>query len=193
MELSSVNRVDPSCSHPINNELNYFCFFQDNLTHPSDAEDTLLSSDHHQKKEDLVALSLFCTFRVKIAVQATMQKRPQSHDGSTRFTEDNSTYPAGKCLPLHNLNFFLSFSILVYNNTIISLRLIVYYLIIANSALCPSFAIYQTIYDSPLRDNCKIVEVLNDQNLFTESNLDDSFSGYVRWSFLRRSCSCSVS
>ena len=37
VELSSVNRVDPSCSHPINNELNYFCFFQDNFTHYSDA------------------------------------------------------------------------------------------------------------------------------------------------------------
>ena len=24
-----------------------------------------------------------------------MQKRAQSHDGSTRFTEDNFTYPAG--------------------------------------------------------------------------------------------------
>ena len=47
--------------------------------------------------------------------------------------------------------FFRSFSILVYNNTIISLRLIVYYLIIANS-----FASYQTINDSPSRDNCKI-------------------------------------
>ena len=46
-------------------------------------------------------------------------------------------------------NFFSrSFSILVYNNTIISLKLIVYYLIIVNSRLRPSFAIYQTIYDS---------------------------------------------
>ena len=53
-------------------------------------------------------------------------------------------------------NFVPSFSILVYNNTIISLRLIVYYLIIANSGLCPSFAIYQTIYDSHSRDNCKL-------------------------------------
>ena len=40
-----------------------------------------------------------------------MQKRPQSHDGSTRFTEDNSTYPAGKCLPLHNLNFFVTLGV----------------------------------------------------------------------------------
>ena len=39
--------------------------------------------------------------------KATKQKRPQSHDGSTRFTEDNSTYPAGKCLPLHNLKFYV--------------------------------------------------------------------------------------
>ena len=39
--------------------------------------------------------------------------------------------------------FFRSFSILVYNNTIISLRLIVYYLIIANSGLRPSLAIRQ--------------------------------------------------
>ena len=53
-------------------------------------------------------------------------------------------------------NFFRSFSVLVYNNTIISLRLIVYYLIVANSGLCPSFAFYQTIYDSPPRDNCKL-------------------------------------
>ena len=53
-------------------------------------------------------------------------------------------------------NFFRSFSILVYNNTIVSLRLIVYYLIIANSGLRPSFPIYQTIYDSPSRDNCKL-------------------------------------
>ena len=67
---------------------------------------TQLSSDHPQKKEDLVASSLFCTFCVKTAVQATMQKRPQSHDGSTRFTEDNSTCPAGKCLLLHNLKLF---------------------------------------------------------------------------------------
>ena len=44
---------------------------------------------------------------------------------------------------------------MVYNNTIISLRLIVYYLIIANSGLRPSFAIYQTIYDSHSRDNFK--------------------------------------
>ena len=36
-----------------------------------------------------------------------------------------------------------SFSILVCNNTITSLRLIVYYLIIANSGLHLSFAIYQ--------------------------------------------------
>ena len=78
MELSSVNRVDPSCSHPINNELNYFRFLQDNLAHPSDAEDTYLSSDHHQKKEDLVASSLFCTFHVKTAVQATC-KSARSH------------------------------------------------------------------------------------------------------------------
>ena len=35
--------------------------------------------------------------------------------------------------------FFQNFSILVYNNTIISLRLIVYYLIIANSGLRPSY------------------------------------------------------
>ena len=33
-------------------------------------------------------------------------------------------------------NFFQSFSILVYNNTIISLRLIIYYLIVGNSGLC---------------------------------------------------------
>ena len=38
-------------------------------------------------------------------------------------------------------NFFPSFSILVYNNTIISLRFIVRYFI---------------IYDSPSRDNCEI-------------------------------------
>ena len=37
-------------------------------------------------------------------------------------------------------NFFRSFSMLVYNNTIIFLRLIEYYLIIANSGLRPSFA-----------------------------------------------------
>ena len=42
-------------------------------------------------------------------------------------------------------NFFRNFSILVYNDTIISLRLIVYYLIIANSGFCPSFTINQTI------------------------------------------------
>ena len=57
-------------------------------------------------------------------------------------------------------NFFQNFSILVYNNTIISLRLIVYYLIIANSGPRPSFAIYQTIYDSPLRDNCCVSNYL---------------------------------
>ena len=56
----------------------------------------------------------------------------------------------------HSSNFFPSFSILVYNNTIISLRLSVYYLIIANSGLRPSFAIYQATYDSPSRDNCKL-------------------------------------
>ena len=49
---------------------------------------------------------------------------------------------------LSNNVFIRSFSILVYNDTIISLRLIVYYLIIANSGLRPSFAICQTIYDS---------------------------------------------
>ena len=50
------------------------------------------------------------------------------------------------------LNLFQNFSILAYNNTIISLRLIVYYLIIMNEgrSLC------QAIYDSPLRDNCKM-------------------------------------
>ena len=53
--------------------------------------------------------------------------------------------------------FFRSFSILVYNNTIISLRLIVYTLILANPRLRPSFAIYQKIYDSSSRDNCKIL------------------------------------
>ena len=54
-------------------------------------------------------------------------------------------------------SFFQSFGILVYNNTIISLRLIIYYRIIANSGLRPSFAIYQTIYDLPSRDNCKLL------------------------------------
>ena len=34
-----------------------------------------------------------------------------------------------------------------------------YYLIIAKSGLHPSFAIYQTIYDSPSRDNCKIPQI----------------------------------
>ena len=53
--------------------------------------------------------------------------------------------------------FFKSFSILVHNNTIISLKLIVYNLIIVNSGLRPSFAIYQTIYNSPSRDYCKIL------------------------------------
>ena len=48
-------------------------------------------------------------------------------------------------------NFFPSFSILVYDNTIISLRLIIYYLIIANSGL-----FYQTIYYETERDNCTI-------------------------------------
>ena len=37
-----------------------------------------------------------------------------------------------------------------------------------------------------------IVEVRNDQNVFTESNLGDWLSSYVRWSFLRTSCSCSI-
>ena len=32
-----------------------------------------------------------------------------------------------------------------------------YYLIIANERLCPSFAMYQIIYDLPLRDNCKLL------------------------------------
>ena len=41
----------------------------------------------------------------------------------------------------------------VYFYTVISFRLIVYYLIIANSGGRPSFAIYRTIYDSPLGDN----------------------------------------
>ena len=53
----------------------------------------------------------------------------------------------------------LDFVTPAYNNTIISLRLIVYYLIIANSGLHPSFAIYQTIYDSPSRDNCKLLSL----------------------------------
>ena len=34
-----------------------------------------------------------------------------------------------------------------------------YYLIKVNSGLRPSFAIYQTIYDSPSRDNCKISQI----------------------------------
>ena len=55
-------------------------------------------------------------------------------------------------------NFFGSFIILVYNKTILSLRLIVYYLIIANSGFRPPFAICQTIYNSPSRDNCKIIQ-----------------------------------
>ena len=58
-------------------------------------------------------------------------------------------------------NFFNNFSTLVYNNTIISLMLIVYYLIIANSVLHSSFANYQTIYDSLLRDNCKLYDLLS--------------------------------
>ena len=63
-------------------------------------------------------------------------------------------------------NFFRCFSILVYNNTIISLRLIVYDLIIANEGLRPSFAIYETIYDSPLRDNCKYPNFYFIRNVF---------------------------
>ena len=43
-------------------------------------------------------------------------------------------------------------------NTIISLKLIVYYLIIANSGIQPSLPVYQTIYDSPSRDHCKILD-----------------------------------
>ena len=35
-----------------------------------------------------------------------------------------------------------------------------YYLIIAKSGLHPSFPIYQTIYDSPSRDNCKIPQIV---------------------------------
>ena len=54
-------------------------------------------------------------------------------------------------------NFFRSFSILVYNNTITFLMLIVYYLIIANSGLRPPFAIYQKIYESSSRDNCELL------------------------------------
>ena len=53
--------------------------------------------------------------------------------------------------------FFRSFSILVYNNEITSLRFIAYYLITANSGLRSSFAIYQTIYDSPSGDDCKLL------------------------------------
>ena len=43
-----------------------------------------------------------------------MRNRPQSHDGSTRFTEDNSTYPADKYLPLHNLKLYQTV-ILIWN------------------------------------------------------------------------------
>ena len=68
-------------------------------------------------------------------------------------------------------NFYPSFSILVYNNTITSLRLIVYYLIIANSRLRPSFTIYQTIYDSPSRDNYKISQPRN-SSLWLKQCLD---------------------
>ena len=56
--------------------------------------------------------------------------------------------------------FFRGFGVLVYNNTIIFLRLIVYYLISANLGLRPSFAIYQTlIYDLPSRDNCEVLHI----------------------------------
>ena len=68
-------------------------------------------------------------------------------------------------------NFFLCFSILVHNDTIISLSLIVDYLIIAISGLHPSFAFYQTIYDSPSRDNSKISRgssVVNDITLLLQ-------------------------
>ena len=34
-----------------------------------------------------------------------------------------------------------------------------YYLIVANSGLRPSFAVYQAIYNSPSRDNCKIPQI----------------------------------
>ena len=40
-------------------------------------------------------------------------------------------------------------------NRVNSIRLIVYYLIIANEGLCPSFAICQTKYDSPWRVTVK--------------------------------------
>ena len=53
-------------------------------------------------------------------------------------------------------NNFFEVLLFWYNNTIISLRLIVYYLIFANSGLRPSFAVSKTVYDSPSRDNCKL-------------------------------------
>ena len=67
-------------------------------------------------------------------------------------------------------NFFRSFSILVYNNTIISLRLIVYYLIVANSGL----------YDSPSRDNCKISALICESILATHITFSRFQYCYIR-------------
>ena len=56
------------------------------------------------------------------------------------------------------LIFFLKFSLLnfwgVFNKTIIPLALVGYEMIIANSALCASLAIYHLLSNARLRNNC---------------------------------------
>ena len=59
---------------------------------------------------------------------------------------------------LGRFQFFLKFSLLylggVFNKTIIPLALVGYEMIIANSALCASLAIYHLISNARLWNNC---------------------------------------
>ena len=103
MGLSSVNRVDPSCECGRFFIVAWTAVFTRKVQNKDEAIRSSFLLMMVRRK-----LSVFCISRVgKIILEKTKVVNSLligwEHDGSTRFTENNSTYSAGKCLPLHNL------------------------------------------------------------------------------------------